>query len=180
MSKKRIWSVFAGILIITLIVGCGTKETNSKAAANHAPVQQAAETAPAPQAGKADYSRLLNVTDVQNITGQTNLQLKSIDAKKSGEAADLTFSTVDGQRIVMVQVLKGTDFDMYYEQFRGQDYKAWPNAFWGPKQTNPPSMFAFRKGDTLIMITTDLDSKEKPYITPDMFENIAKIITSRL
>lgn len=168
MNKKLQGALMAAFLAVAAVGG------SSIAAA-----QEMTATAAA-QPVKADYRWLLSIAEVQTVTGFADLRLKSIDAKKSGEAADLTFSAAEGRRIVMVQILRGQDFDMYYREFSSQDFKAWPDAFWGPKQTDPPSMFWFRKGDTLILISCDLDDREKPYIVPGMFIEMARIIAGRI
>ena len=136
-------------------------------------------------AGKAaaDYSSYLAIKEVESITGQTDLKLKSIDSKKSGEAYDLTYSTAAGQAVLMVQVLRGSDYEMYYNDFRCQDYKGMEYAFWGPKAAtpeNPPSQLWFRKGESLIYIESGYDSDKKMYLTVGMMEKIAKIIASRI
>ena len=135
---------------------------------------------PANHPGVADYSKLLTVADVQSITGLSNLTLKSIDSKKSGEANDLTFSTADGKTILGIQVLNGSDYDMYYKQYCAQDYKAMEYAFWGPKTatpTTPPSQLWFRKGDTLIFIDNGYNGNK---LDVGMMEKMAKLIASRL
>lgn len=170
MKKTILGPLVAAILVVAL---------NSINGYSQAAEQKLSITAVS-QVGKADYSRLITIQEVENITGFTDLQLKSIDSKRSGEAADLTFSTPEGQRIVMVQVLWSRDFDMYYNQFCSQDFKAWPGAFWGPKGANPPSMFWFSKGDTLILISCDNDAAETPCVVPDAIVKIARIIAGRI
>ena len=133
--------------------------------------------------GDADYSRYLTVKEVETTTGQLNLSLKSMDSKKSGEAYDLTYSNADGQGVLMVQVLRGSDYEMYYQDFRCQDYKGMEYAFWGPQTAtpdNPPSQLWFRKGDTLIFIESGYDSNKKLYLDAEKMEKIAKIISARL
>ena len=109
--------------------------------------------------------------------------LKSIDSKKSGEAYDLTYSNSSGQAVLMVEVLRGSDYEMYYKDFRCQDYKGMEYAFWGPKSAtpeNPPSQLWFRKKDTLIFIESGYDRNPKTYLDAEMMEKIAKIISSRI
>ena len=133
--------------------------------------------------GDADYSRYLSVKEVETVTGQANLMLKSIDSKKSGDAYDLTYSNSDGQAVLMVQVLRGSDYEMYYKDFRCQDYKGMEYAFWGPKSAtpeDPPSQLWFRKKDTLIFIESGYDRNQKTYLDAEMMEKIAKIISSRM
>jgi hypothetical protein len=130
-----------------------------------------------------DYSNYLPVKEVETITGQANLNLKSIDSKKSGEAYDLTYSTAVGQSVLMIQVLRGSDYDMYYNDFRCQDYKGMEYAFWGPKTAtpeNPPSQLWFRKGEVLIYIESGYKSDNLMYLDVEMMEKIAKIIASKL
>jgi len=133
--------------------------------------------------GDADYSRYLTVKEVESITGQSRLLLKSIDSKKSGEAYDLIYSRADGQKVLMVQVLRGIDYEMYYRDFRCQDYKGMEYAFWGPQTAtpaDPPSQLWFRKGEALIFIESGYDSRQKLYLNAEMMEKIAKIIFSRV
>jgi len=161
----------------------GGKEVSS-APADQTPAQHNQVAAPnanlVPQAGKVDYSRYLSVEEMQGITGRPNLSLKSIDAKKSGEAADLTYSTADGKVIMTVQVLQGSDYEMFYNNLRTQDYKGFfEYAFWGPKQANPPQLLGFHKGDTCIIIETKMNGKT-PYLDPEMMIKAAKLIASRL
>ena len=131
----------------------------------------------------ADYSHYLTVREAEKITGLANLTLKSMDSKKSGEAYDLTYSTADGKAVLMIQVLRGSDYEMFYEQFRCQDYRPIEYAFWGPKDAtpeNPPSQLWFRKGNTLIFIESGYNSSKKLYLNAEMMENVAKTIESRL
>ena len=131
----------------------------------------------------ADYSHYLTVREAEKITGLANLTLKSMDSKKSGEAYDLRYLTADGQAALMVQVLRGSDYEMFYQQFRCQDYRPMEYAFWGPKDAtpeNPPSQLWFRKGDTLIFIESGYNSSKKLYLNAEMMENVAKTIESRL
>ena len=131
----------------------------------------------------ADYSHYLTVREAEKITGIANLTLKSMDSKKSGEAYDLKYSTADGKAVLMIQVLRGSDYEMFYEQFRCQDYRPIEYAFWGPKDAtpeNPPSQLWFRKGNTLIFIESGYNSSKKLYLNAEMMENVAKTIESRL
>ena len=131
----------------------------------------------------ADYSHYLTVREAEKITGLANLTLKSMDSKKSGEAYDLRYLTADGQAVLMVQVLRGSDYEMFYQQFRCQDYRPMEYAFWGPKDAtpeNPPSQLWFRKGDTLIFIESGYNSSKKTFLNAEMMENVAKTIESRL
>lgn len=186
MDKKMLCGLIAGILVGVLASGCGggDKGSGNTPAVNQTPATQAPVlTSAAPQAGKADYSRYLTVEEVQSISGRSNLKLKSVDAKKSGESPDLTYSTAEGQVILMVQVLKGSDYERYYKDLRCQDYKPMEYAFWGPKTAtpaNPPTLLGFRKGDTLIIIESRVDGKNKPYLDAGMMEKMSKIIASRI
>ena len=131
----------------------------------------------------ADYSHYLTVREAEKITGLANLTLKSMDSKKSGEAYDLRYLTADGKAVLMVQVLRGSDYEMFYQQFRCQDYRPMEYAFWGPKDAtpeNPPSQLWFRKGDTLIFIESGYNSSKKTFLNAEMMENVAKTIESRL
>ena len=131
----------------------------------------------------ADYSHYLTVREAEKITGLANLTLKSMDSKKSGEAYDLKYLTADGKAVLMIQVLRGSDYEMFYQQFRCQDYRPMEYAFWGPKDAtpeNPPSQLWFRKGDTLIFIESGYNSSKKLYLNAEMMENVAKTIESRL
>ena len=131
----------------------------------------------------ADYSHYLTVRETEKITGLANLTLKSMDSKKSGEAYDLRYLTADGKAALMVQVLRGSDYEMFYQQFRCQDYRPMEYAFWGPKDAtpeNPPSQLWFRKGDTLIFIETGYNRSKKTFLNAEMMENVAKTIESRL
>ena len=131
----------------------------------------------------ADYSQYLTVRETEKITGLANLTLKSMDSKKSGEAYDLTYLTADGEAVMMIQVLRGSDYEMFYQQFRCQDYRPMEYAFWGPKDAtpeNPPSQLWFRKGDTLIFIETGYNRSKKTFLNAEMMENVAKTIESRL
>ena len=131
----------------------------------------------------ADYSHDLTVRDTEKITGLANLTLKSMDSKKSGEAYDLTYLTADGEAVMMIQVLRGSDYEMFYQQFRCQDYRPMEYAFWGPKDAtpeNPPSQLWFRKGDTLIFIESGYNRSKKTFLNAEMMENVAKTIESRL
>ena len=131
----------------------------------------------------ADYSHYLTVREAEKITGIANLTLKSMDSKKSGEAYDLRYLTADGKAVLMIQVLRGSDYEMFYEQFRCQDYRPIEYAFWGPKDAtpeNPPSQLWFRKGNTLIFIESGYNSSKKLYLNAEMMENVAKTIESRL
>ena len=131
----------------------------------------------------ADYSHYLTVREAEKITGIANLTLKSMDSKKSGEAYDLRYLTADGKAVLMIQVLRGSDYEMFYQQFRCQDYRPMEYAFWGPKDAtpeNPPSQLWFRKGDTLIFIESGYNSSKKTFLNAEMMENVAKTIESRL
>ena len=133
--------------------------------------------------GDADYSGLLKVSEVESVTGKSKLSLRSMDSKKSGEAYDLQYSTADGHAILMIQVLRGSDYEMYYRDYRCQDYRPMEYAFWGPKTAtpeNPPSQLWFRKGDTLIFIESGYDKSGKTDLNVEMMEQVAKIIASRL
>ena len=133
--------------------------------------------------GDADYSGLLKISEVERISGQSKLSLKSMDSKKSGEAYDLKYSTSDGHAILMIQVLRGSDYEMFYQDFRCQDYRAMEYAFWGPKTAtpeNPPSQLWFRKGETLIFIESGYNKSGKTELNVEMMEQIAKIIASRI
>ena len=131
----------------------------------------------------ADYSHYLTVREAEKITGLANLTLKSMDSKKSGEAYDLRYLTADGKAALMVQVLRGSDYEMFYQQFRCQDYRPMEYAFWGPKDAtpeNPPSQLWFRKGDTLIFIETGYNRSKKTFLNAEMMEKVANTIESRL
>ena len=131
----------------------------------------------------ADYSHYLTVREAEKITGLANLTLKSMDSKKSGEAYDLRYLTADGKAVLMIQVLRGSDYEMFYQQFRCQDYRPMEYAFWGPKDAtpeNPPSQLWFRKGETLIFIESGYNSSKKTFLNAEMMENVAKTIESRL
>ena len=131
----------------------------------------------------ADYSHYLTVRETEKITGLANLTLKSMDSKKSGEAYDLTYLTADGEAVMMIQVLRGSDYEMFDEQFRCQDYRPMEYAFWGPKDAtpeNPPSQLWFRKGDTLIFIESGYNISKKTFLNAEMMEKVAKTIESRL
>ena len=133
--------------------------------------------------GDADYSGLLKISEVERVSGKSNLSLKSMDSKKSGEAYDLTYSTADGHAVLMIQVLRGSDYEMFYQDYRCQDYRAMEYAFWGPKTAtpeNPPSQLWFRKGDTLIFIESGYDKAGKTDLNVEMMEQVAKIIAARL
>ena len=133
--------------------------------------------------GDADYSGLLKISEVERVSGKSNLSLKSMDSKKSGEAYDLKYSTADGHAILMIQVLRGSDYEMFYQDYRCQDYRAMEYAFWGPKTAtpeNPPSQLWFRKGDTLIFIESGYDKAGKTDLNVEMMEQVAKIIAARL
>ena len=133
--------------------------------------------------GDADYSGLLKVSEVESVSGKSKLSLRSMDSKKSGEAYDLQYSTADGHAILMIQVLRGSDYEMYYRDYRCQDYRPMEYAFWGPKTAtpeNPPSQLWFRKGDTLIFIESGYDKSGKTDLNVEMMEQVAKIIASRL
>ena len=133
--------------------------------------------------GDADYSGLLKVSEVESVSGKSKLSLRSMDSKKSGEAYDLQYSTADGHAILMIQVLRGSDYEMYYRDYRCQDYRPREYAFWGPKTAtpeNPPSQLWFRKGDTLIFIESGYDKSGKTDLNVEMMEQVAKIIASRL
>jgi hypothetical protein len=133
--------------------------------------------------GDADYSGLLKISEIERVSGKSNLSLKSMDSKKSGEAYDLKYSTADGHAILMIQVLRGSDYEMFYQDYRCQDYRAMEYAFWGPKTAtpeNPPSQLWFRKGDTLIFIESGYDKAGKTDLNVEMMEQVAKIIAARL
>ena len=133
--------------------------------------------------GDADYSGLLKISEVERVSGKSNLSLKSMDSKKSGEAYDLKYSTADGHAVLMIQVLRGSDYEMFYQDYRCQDYRAMEYAFWGPKTAtpeNPPSQLWFRKGDTLIFIESGYDKAGKTDLNVEMMEQVAKIIAARL
>jgi len=176
MNNKMLNSLIAGIFIVILAGGYGDKGSGSMPAAS-------AVASAAPQTEKADYSSYLTVEEVQSITGRSDLKLKSFDSKKSGEANDLTYSTTEGQIILAVQVLRGRDYEMFYKDFRCQDYKGMEYAFWGPKTAtpeNPPNQLWFRIGDTLIFIESINDGNKKSDWDAEMMEKVAKIIASRL
>ena len=133
--------------------------------------------------GDADYSGLLKVSEVESVSGKSKLSLRSMDSKKSGEAYDLQYSTADGHAILMIQVLRGSDYEMYYRDYRCQDYRPMEYAFWGPKTAtpeNPPSQLWFRKGDTLIFIESGYDKSGKTDLNVEMMEQVAKIVAARL
>ena len=133
--------------------------------------------------GDADYSGLLKVSEVESVSGKSKLSLRSMDSKKSGEAYDVQYATADGHAILMIQVLRGSDYEMYYRDYRCQDYRPMEYAFWGPKTAtpeNPPSQLWFRKGDTLIFIESGYDKSGKTDLNVEMMEQVAKIIASRL
>lgn len=139
--------------------------------------------ASAADAPRADYSSYLTLAEVQEITGLENMTVTSVDAKKSGEAADLTFFAADGTPVLMVQVLNGSDYERYYSDLRCQDYRPLGEAFWGPKAATPeqpPTLLAFRKHDTLIVIGSGLAADNTPALKNYMFERAAKLIASRL
>ncbi|WP_346355246.1 hypothetical protein [Azotosporobacter soli] len=153
--KTKLFSLIAGLLLFLLPVSCQA----------------------------ADYSNYLTVNEVQLITGLSDLTLKSIDAKKSGEAADLTYLTANGLPVMMVQILNGSDYERYYSDLRCQDYRAMDYAFWGPKDAtpdNPPTLLAFRKNDVLIVIGSGLNADNQPFLKNYMFEKAANLIASRL
>jgi len=133
--------------------------------------------------GDADYSGLLKISEVERVSGKSNLSLKSMDSKKSGEAYDLKYSTAEGHAVLMIQVLRGSDYEMFYQDYRCQDYRAMEYAFWGPKTAtpeNPPSQLWFRKGDTLIFIESGYAKTGKTDLNVEMMEQVAKIIAARL
>lgn len=76
-------NILGALVAAILVVALNSANGYSRAAEQKLPITAAL------QVGKADYSRLITVEEVEIITGFTDLQLKSIDAKRSGEAADL-------------------------------------------------------------------------------------------
>lgn len=181
MNKQLIYGFIAGMLVVVLaVVALGWDDEAKGGVSKNSAAQAQAPTVtkPAAKTEAADYSRYLTVKDVESITSQSGLKLKSIDSKKSGEAYDLTYSTAEGQAILMIQVLRGSDYDRYYQEFRCQDYKPMEYAFWGPKTAASPNQVDqlwFRKGDTLIFI-----GSKRTYVDLAMMEKVAKVIASRL
>jgi len=189
MNQKMIYGFIGGMIVMVLALGWGDEDkgvVSKKSVAqalvvSKAPAVQAQTpivTKPASKTEAADYSRYLMVKEAESITGQSGLKLKSIDSKKSGEAYDLTYSTAEGQAILMIQVLRGRDYEMYYKDYRCQDYKPMEYAFWGPKTAASPNQVDqlwFRKGDTLIFI-----GSKRTHVDLPMMEKVAKVIASRL
>jgi len=190
MNKKVILGFAAGIIVVlTVVFFIGANDESDKkpvakpptsqtpAAAPAAPAAPPA-AAPAPQAAVKDYRKYLTVEDLINITG-TKFKMTYADMKFNGKP-DLTFSTTDEGHIVLtVTVLPGSHYEKVYSEFRSQDYKTMENAFWGPKNENPPRMLGFRKGDTTISVTRYVDDGQYP-ISVEMMERIAKTIAVRL
>jgi hypothetical protein len=181
LNKRYFCGFVAGIAIMIMVSGCGSEERKpeSKPMPQTPPAKSTAKS----QTGKADYSGYLTVAELQSITGRTNLKLKSLDAQKSGEMADLTYITAEGQVILTVQVLNGSDYEKAYHDLRCQDYKGMEYAFWGPKEAtpaNPPTLLGFRNKNTFILLDGKYESKNKSFLTVEMMEKIAKTIESRM
>lgn len=190
MNKKVILGFVGGIIVVfaALFFIGGSDEADKKPAAKPPASQTpavkpaappaAAPAAPAPQAAVKDYRKYLTVEDLINISG-TKFKMTYTDMKFSGKP-DLTFSTTDeGHAVLAVTVLPGNYYEKFYSDFRSQDYKTMENAFWGPKNENPPRILGFRKGDTTIIVTRYVDDGRYP-ISVEMLERIAKTIAARL
>jgi hypothetical protein len=190
MNKKVLLGFVAGIIVVlaALFFIGATDEPDKKPAAKPPASQTpaakpaappaAAPAAPAAQAAVKDYRKYLTVEDLLNISG-TRFKQTYVDMKFNGKP-DLTFSTTDEGHIVLtVTVLPGSYYEKLYSEFRSQDYKPMGNAFWGPKNENPPRMLGFRKGDTTITVTRYADAGLYP-ISVEMLERIAKTIAARL
>jgi hypothetical protein len=200
LNKKVIMGFLAGVTVVILalfFIGSTDEPVGKPAAkasanqtqpANKPAAQTAANPAPqaaapipakpAPQAAVKDPRRYLTVEDVKNITGRVFTRTY-VDMKYSGKP-DLEFSTTDeGHVALTVTVLRGNYYEKFYNDFRSQDYKPMENAFWGPKNENPPRMLGFRKGDTTIVIMRYVDAGEY-YVTVEMMEKVARTISARL
>ena len=190
MNKKMIMGFAAGIIAaFAALFFIGASDEPDKKPAPKPPTSQtpaakpaappaAAPAAPAPQAAGKDYRKYLTVEDLMKITG-TKFKMTYADMKFNGKP-DLTFSTTDEGHIVLtVTVLPGSYYEKIYSEFRSQDYKPMGNAFWGPKNENPPRMLGFRKGDTTITVTRYIDAGQYP-VSVEMMERIAKTIAARL
>ena len=183
---------FAGLMVVfatALFAGCGDDEkpaakakepaqASAKAPAPQAQAAKPASASPTPQAAAKDPRKYLTVADVKNITGR-NFKMSYVDMKYNGKP-DLTFSTTDeGHVVLTATVLRGNDYEQFYNQFRSQDYKPMEYAFWGPKNENPPRMLGFRKGDTMIVLIRYVDDGGY-YVSVEMLERLAKTVASRL
>lgn len=189
MNKKVLLGIVGGIIIAfaaLLYIGADDEPDPKPVAKLPANQMQAAPpsaavssaAASAPQAGAKDYRKYLTVEDLANIT-HTKFKMNYVDMKFNGKP-DLTFSTIDESHIVLtVTVLPGSYYETLYSEFRSQDYKTMENAFWGPKNENPPRMLGFRKGNTTIAVTRYVDDGRYP-ISVEMLERIAKTIAARL
>ena len=187
MKRKVIIGFLAGIFVAFIaFYFIGTTDTDEKTAvkppasqtlaANKAEAKQ--EVKPAPQAAAKDPRSYLTVEDVKNITG-TEFKRTYVDMKYNGKP-DLTFSTTDeGHVALTVTVLRGSDYEKFYNEFRAQDYKAMEYAFLGKKNENPPRMLGFRKGDTTIVLIRYVDDG-KYYVSIEMMEKLARSIAARL
>ncbi|SMD03458.1 hypothetical protein [Sporomusa malonica] len=179
MNKKVILGFAAGIIVaFAALFYIGATDEPDKKPVTKPPTSQTSAAAPAPQAAVKDYRKYLTAEDLINITG-TKFKMTYADMKFNGKP-DLTFSTTDEGHIVLtVTVLPGSHYEKIYSEFRSQEYKTMENAFWGPKNENPPRMLGFRKGDTTITVTRYVDDGRYP-ITVEMMERIAKTIAARL
>ena len=182
MNRKVILGFVAGIFVVLMaLLFIGANDEPDKKPAAKPPTSQAPAAlpaSPAPQAAGKDYRKYLTVEDLIKITG-TKFKLNYVDMKFNGKP-DFTFSTTDEDHIVLtVTVLPGSRYEKVYSDFRSQDYKTMENAFWGPKNENPPRMLGFRKGDTTITVTRYIDAGQYP-ISVEMMERIAKTIAARL
>ncbi len=190
MNKKVIMGFLAGaVVVIGALFFLGSDDEPAKKPAAKPPASQqpaakpaappaAQPAAPAPAAPAKNYSKIITTEDLKNITG-TAYRLDYANKKFNGDA-DFTFSTTDeGHVILSVTVLRGTDYDTNYNKFASQDYRGMQNAFWGPKNANPPRLLGFRKGDTTIVLVRTADAGMYP-ISIEMMERIAKSIAARL
>ena len=160
-----------------------SKAPSSKTQAVSAPTAAVSKAAVAPtpsvpQATVNDPRRYLTVDDVKKITGR-NYSRSYVDMKYNGKP-DLTFSTTDeGHVVLTVTVLRGSDYEKFYSEYRSQDYKPLEYAFWGPKNENPPRMLWFRKGGTTIVLIRYVDAGAYD-VSVEMMEKLARTISTRL
>lgn len=196
MNKKVIMGFLAGMLVVIggiFLLGSDDeagKKPAAKPPTSQAPATQAAakpaaakpaapQPSPAAQAPAAkDYRKYLTVQDMANITG-SKFSLEYADMKFNGKP-DLSYFTADeGHLVLTVTVLPAGYYEKYYSEFRSQDYKSMENAFWGPKNENPPRLLGFRKGDNTIVLVRHVDAGSYP-ISVEMMEKIARTIAARL
>jgi hypothetical protein len=187
--------------LLSALTACsGPKSTDQPAAASPAPAGQAAPGARATAAptevpaaaGNPSVDKLVTPADVEKISGLTGIKLVPRDPSK-GAGGDLNFATQDDSLVLMVLVSGSSLYKQSKEEtgyFHADVSGIGDEAFDGPADAKnyfappggkaDPFLLAFRKGTSMVTMSSFLGPDQKAYFSQEKLRELAKLVASRM